>query len=160
MPVTRIKSRWVTGNLQFITEAGEVILEIDRAGLMGLGDNDEQAPVLHSYDLLNADGPLINNDFDLTFPTEITDIWLIKVAAAENNNTNTVQVQHDDGTVISDAMNIQDAGDGDIVRAATIDPSQARIDPETSGLRIVQAKANNNDNCHVLVYILGRRFAG
>ncbi len=158
MPATRIKSRWVAGNLQFITEGGDVILELDREGLLALGNEAEQMPVLHYYFLTNdVTG---NDDFELTYPTEIIDAWVTKNVAAGNAGASTVQLQNDDGDVITDLMNIRDTDQGDVVRATNVNNSNARIDPESNELRIRRVKAEAADNNSVHVYVLGRRFSG
>ncbi len=158
MPATRIKSRWVAGNLQFITEGGDVILELDREGLLALGNEAEQMPVLHYYFL--QDAVTGTDDFELTFPTEIVDVWVTKNVAAGNAGASTVQIQNNDGDVITDLMNIRNTDQGDVVRAANVNNSNARIAPENNELRISRVKAEGADDNSVHVYVLGRRFSG
>lgn len=158
MPVTNVKSKWVAGNLVFYAEAtGETILTVDKAGLMGLGDNDEQAPVLNAYTI--ADGATANADFELTHKSRIIDAWVVKVGAAGNAGANTIQIKNDDNDNITDAMNIRDAAAGAIVRAGVIDPTEHVIDPTDNELRITKTKAEAADNNACLVYVLTMRVA-
>lgn len=155
MPVTKIRSTWIDGNLVFQNEDGETILSIDKEGLLELGGEGEQMPVMHYYEVSNDDGDR-NIDKEITHKTEILDAWVIKLGDAENNDDNTVQLQDDDGTAITDEMDIQNKSDGEIVRAGEIDLDENVIEAGED-LRIRMEKSNNSDNNAVRVAVLGRR---
>ena len=151
-----VKSEWIGGNLVFAQAAtGSTILSVDAGGRMTVGNGAEQVPVVHYYAVANDDG---NRDIDvtLTYQTEIIDAYVIKLGAAGNAGASSVALQTAAAAPITGAMNIRDAGDGEIVRAATIDLTENTI-AAGGTLRIRMAKADNADNNAVRVVVTGRR---
>ena len=158
MPVTKVRSKWNQGALEFYEpHDGRKILGLDEEALLSVGDGEEQLLVQQYHTIINADGDR-NADITLTHNTEIVDAWVIKAGAAGNAGASTVQLQLADGTPITDAMNVRDAADGAIVRAATIDLTENRILAEGT-LRIRVEKAENADNNAMRVVFVARHYA-
>lgn len=156
MPATNVKSRWNAGNLEFYNAlTGAIVLTLDTGGLMDVGDQNEQLPVLHYYTYASADGDT-NNDQTLTHQTEIVDAWIVKLGAAGNAGANTVQLQTGAAVAISDAVSIRDAADGAINRIGTIDLTENVI-AAGGTLRIRREKAEGADDNAIRVVVVGRR---
>lgn len=156
MPVTNIKSRWNAGNLEFYNAlTGETVLALSTGGLMDVGAQNEQLPILHYYTYASANGN-VDNDQTLTNQTEIVDAWIVKLGAAGNAGANTVQLQTAAAAPISDAVSIRDAADGAINRIGTIDLTENVI-AAGGVLRIRTAKAEGADNNAIRVVVVGRR---
>ena len=156
MPATNVKSRWNAGNLEFYNAlTGAIVLTLDTGGLMDVGDQNEQLPVLHYYTYASADGNT-NNDQTLTHQTEIVDAWIVKLGAAGNAGANTVQIQTGAAVAISDAVSIRDAADGAINRIGTIDLTENVI-AAGGVLRIRTEKADGTDDNAIRVVVVGRR---
>ena len=156
MPATNVKSRWNAGNLEFYNAlTGAIVLTLDTGGLMDVGDQNEQLPVLHYYTYASADGNT-NNDQTLTHQTEIVDAWIVKLGAAGNAGANTVRIQTGAAVAISDAVSIRDAADGAINRIGTIDLTENVI-AAGGVLRIRTEKAEGADDNAIRVVVVGRR---
>ena len=156
MPVTNVRSRWNAGNLEFYNGlTGDTLLAIDTGGLMDVGAQNEQMPILHYYTYATADGNT-DNDQTLTYQTEIVDAWIVKLGAAGNAGASTVRLQTGAGVAISDAVSIRDAADGAINRIGTIDLTENTI-AAGGVLRIRTEKAEGADDNAIRVVVVGRR---
>ncbi len=109
-------------------------------------------PVLHKIAV--AAGTTGDVDTVLTHKTHVTDVWLVKTAAA-GGGAGTITVKNG-ATAITDAMSI-DINDKAIARAATIDDAQQEI-AAAGTLRITRTRtASSSEAC--IVYVLGVRVA-
>ena len=109
-------------------------------------------PVMHRIDV--ADGTTGNVDVVLTHKTLITNVWLVKTAAA-GGASDTITVKNST-TAITDAMDINVA-DKVVVQVGTIDDAQSTVSAGGT-LRVTRTKVSAN-NVACTVYVLGLRVA-
>jgi len=109
-------------------------------------------PVLHRFTI--PAGVTGDVDFVLTHKTLVTDVWLVKTAAA-GGGAGTIQAKNG-ATAITNAMSI-DVADTTVVRAGTIDDAQHEI-AAAGTLRFTRTRTASSDES-VIAYVLGVRRA-
>lgn len=165
MPVTKIKSKWVSGNLVFEDSAGNDLVTFDdtnsRATVnSGLDGRDAATvadanviggvPVLHRINI--TAGALGNTDVVLTHKTRVVDAWLVLTGAGVA--TTTLQVKNG-ADAITDAM-AASGSDQALVRAATINDANHEI---AAGGTLRVTSATGATQPAAVVYVLGIRVA-
>ena len=94
-----------------------------------------------------ADHATQNLDFTIPVKAELGDAFVKKIAAAAGANANTVQVQTAAGAVnVTDAMSINNAARGAIVRAAVFvdDAPNSAVFAAGATVRVAQVKAGGD----------------
>lgn len=173
MPVTLVKTRWTSGNLEFLTAGGAVIATFDSANrrlslpsgadldlsqvLDGADAKDVAnanvvggVPVLHRVNL--AAGANGDTDVVLTHKTRVVDAWLVLTGAGVASAVYTVK---NGATAITDGMAASGA-DKALVRCATIDDAAHEI--AAAGTLRVTGSGGATQPAAV-VYVLGVRVA-
>lgn len=165
MPVTKVKTQWTDGNLEFVDPSGTVIATFDAAnsrltvdsGLDGqdvstVADANTEGglPVLHRIDI--AAGALADTDVTLTHKTRVIDVWIVLRGAGVASTT--LQVKNG-ASAITDAIDAS-GSDKAIIRAGSIDDAHHEI-AAAGTLRVTSAGGASQPAA--TIYVLGARVA-
>lgn len=108
-------------------------------------------PILHRINIADGAG---TTSVTLTHKTLITDAWLVKTGST-GGASDTLQLTDSSDNAITDAMDMDSAAVGGIVRATSLDPSYSTVAAGTA----LKAVATNGTNNACVVYVLGLRVA-